>query len=113
MAKHRNPSEWATLLRAYRRSNCTQAEFCHRHGVAVATFSYQLRKQREMADVSQASHVGPPVFPPSLIEVHPPQESFAMESSGIRMELNTHVGVVSVHCAAADAIKILAGLTAS
>jgi len=50
MAKQRNARQWATLLRRYQRSGLTQAAFCSRHGIALSTLGYQLRKHRAGAD---------------------------------------------------------------
>lgn len=104
MAMHRSSSEWAALLRSYHRSDLTQAEFCRRKGITVASLGYHLRRDRPVGPVSDA---------PELIELAPfPPASLASVRAGeARIELGTALGPVTVHGPACEVARILAAIT--
>ena len=101
MSKRRTASEWDAVLRAYRRSGLTQAEFCHRQGIAVATLSWRLRRDRA------------PVELPRLVEIlTPAAPGSGPEADMARIELGSPRGPLTVHCPCGRVAAILAQLTA-
>lgn len=115
MAKQRNARQWATLLRRYQRSGLTQAAFCSRHGIALSTLGYQLRKHRAgtagAAEPAEAAEPADgPGSAPGLIELKLPSPVMAPPAA-VRIEVLTAGGpAVSIHCHSAQVGEILTQL---
>mgnify|MGYP001803044883 CR=1 FL=1 len=97
MAKRRSARQWASILESYRGSGLTQAEFCRRKGVALATLGYQLRRDRSPSE-SRSQSENSPV--PQLLEVtSPAADSAGIDGLPIQIEVPTvHGQAVRIHC---------------
>ena len=86
MPRNRTPRQWREILDAFDRSDLSQAEFCRRRGLALATFRYH----RARAATRPAS---PEV--PRVVELFAEP---AMSPVGeLRLELDLPVGPVVIH----------------
>ncbi len=86
MPRNRTPRQWREILDAFDRSNLSQAEFCRRRGLALATFRYQR---------SRAGRG--PVLPevPRVVELFTAPARAPL--ADLRLELDLPFGVVSIH----------------
>jgi len=86
MPRNRTPRQWREILDAFDRSDLSQAEFCRRRGLALATFRYH-----------RARAVAQPTAPesPRLVELF--TEPAASSGEGLRLELDLPFGPVTVH----------------
>ena len=85
MSRNRTPRQWHEILDAFERSDLSQAEFCRRRGLALATFRYQ----RARAATSVSAEV------PRLVELFTEPTPTAPEA--LRLELDLAMGPVTVH----------------
>ena len=76
MSRTRTPRQWREILAAFDRSDFSQAEFCRRRGLALATVP-------EVAEV------------PQLVEIF--SEPGPRTSEALRLELDLPLGPVTVH----------------
>jgi hypothetical protein len=84
MSRTRTPRQWREILDAYDRSELSQAEFCRRRGLAVATFRY--RRARAAAEARADV--------PQLVELF---TGAASPAPGVlRLELDLAVGPASI-----------------
>ena len=112
MSKRRTASEWNSLLRDYHRSHLTQAEFCRRRGLAVPTLCWRLRRERESASERSIRNPGDA---PTLLEIQPlPASGTGWPGAATaRIELNSPLGPLCVHCPCSELARILVELTAA
>lgn len=95
MPRNRTPRQWREILDAFDRSDLSQAEFCRRRGLALATFRYH-----------RARSATRPVSPET-----PRVAELFTEPATSRLELDLPFGPVSVHgvpAALADLLHRLA-----
>lgn len=85
MSRTRTPRQWRKILAAFDRSDFSQAEFCRRRGLALATFRYQCAR----AAVPEVAEV------PQLVEIF--SEPGPRTSEALRLELDLPLGPVTVH----------------
>jgi transposase-like protein len=58
----RSREQWIEIVQQYRQSNCTQAEFCRRNGISLATFNkwiHRLRTETESGFVEVTPNESP------------------------------------------------------
>lgn len=86
MSRTRTPRQWREILDAFDRSDLSQAAFCRRRGLALATFRYH----RDRA-------AAPPVVleAPQLVELF--AEPTSETPGAIRLELHLALGPVTIH----------------
>lgn len=86
MPRNRTPRQWREILDAFDRCDLSQAEFCRRRGLALATFRYH----RSRATVE-------PVLPetPRVVELF--TEPATSPIGELRLELDLPFGTVSIH----------------
>jgi hypothetical protein len=86
MSRTRTPRQWREILDAFEHSNLSQAEFCRRRGLALATFRY--RRARTETQVSAEL--------PRLVELftEPPSET---PPEALRLELDLPLGPATIH----------------
>jgi hypothetical protein len=105
MPRNRTPKQWREILDAFDRSNLSQAEFCRRRGLALATFRYH----RARASTR-------PVLPevPRVVELFAEP---AMSPVGeLRLELDFPVGQLVIHgqpASLAELLQLLASAPAT
>jgi hypothetical protein len=96
MPRNRTPKQWREILDAFDRSNLSQAEFCRRWNLALATFRY---------------HRARAATRPSLPEIPRVVELFAEPAKAsladLRLELDLPFGVVSLHGQPAPLAELL------
>ena len=63
--KQRTPAQWRQLVEGWERSELTQAEFCSKKGISVASLH---RWKRLLADSTQVGNQ-PPASPPAFMPV--------------------------------------------
>jgi hypothetical protein len=86
MSRTRTPRQWREILDAFEHSNLSQAEFCRRRGLALATFRY--RRARTNTRVSAQ--------PPRLVELFTVPPSVTPPEA-LLLELDLPLGPVAVH----------------
>jgi len=86
MSRTRTPRHWREILDAFDRSDLSQAAFCRRRRLALATFRYH-----------RARAAAPPVVlePPQLVELFAEPTSDA--PGALRFELHLALGPVTIH----------------
>jgi hypothetical protein len=85
MPRTRTPRQWREILDAYEHSSLSQAEFCRRRGLALATFHYH--RARVNTQVSAE--------PPRFVELFADPAPASIES--LRLQLDLPLGPVAVH----------------
>jgi len=87
MPRTRTPRQWREILDAFDRSDLSQAAFCRRRGLALATFRYH-----------RARATAPPVVleAPQLVELfaEPTSET---RTEALRLELHLALGHATIH----------------
>lgn len=88
MPRNRTPRQWREILDAFDRSDLSQAEFCRRRRIALATFRYHRARARVAAS---------PVSPesPRLVEIF--AEPATPTVGELRFEIDLPVGPVTIH----------------
>lgn len=86
MPRNRNPKQWREILDAFDRCDLSQAEFCRRRGLALATFRYHLSR----ATVEPVLRESPRVVE---LFAEPPTSPIGE----LRLELELPFGPVSIH----------------
>ena len=86
MPRTRTPRQWREILDAFDRSDLSQAEFCRRHGLALATFRYHRARAATRPVLPEAPHVVELFTVPSTSPV-----------GELRLELELPFGPVSIH----------------
>lgn len=86
MPRTRTPRQWREILDAFDRSELSQAEFCRRRGLALATFRYH----RSRAATSRALPEAPRV-----VELF--AEPVAHSVGDLRLELDFPFGPITIH----------------
>lgn len=101
MPRTRTPRQWREILDAFDRCGLSQAEFCRRRSIVLATFRYH----RARASTS-------PVSPeaPRLVELF--AESVPAPAGDLRLDLHLPIGPLAVH-GQPPALAELLGLLAS
>ena len=96
MPRNRTPRQWREILDAFDRSDLSQAEFCRRRGLALATFRYH-----------RARPATRPVLPeaPRVVELF--TEPAASPVADLRLELELPFGPVSIHGQPAPLAELL------
>lgn len=86
MPRNRTPRQWREILDAFDRSDLSQAEFCRRRGLALATFRYH-----------RARAATRPVLPeaPRVVELF--TEPAASSVADLRLQLDLPFGPASIH----------------
>ena len=108
MAKHRSARQWASILRRYENSGMTQAAFCKRHGIALSTLCYHLRRGPTLPDGE-----GEPEPAPGLVELKLPKggpiSPAGAPDAGVRIEWAGSGAVkVTIECHSQQVGQILA-----
>jgi len=85
MPRTRTPRQWREILDAFDRSDLSQAEFCRRRGLALATFRYHRAR-------AATSPVSPEA--PRVVELF--AETAASPIGELRLELDLPFGPVTV-----------------
>lgn len=85
MPRNRTPRQWREILDAFDRSDLSQAEFCRRRGLALATFRYH-RVRAATSPVSPEA--------PRVVELF--AEPAASPIGELRLELDLPFGPVTV-----------------
>lgn len=96
MPRNRTPRQWREILDAFDRSDLSQAEFCRRRGLALATFRYH-----------RARSATRPVSPETPRVVGLFTEPATSPMGEVRLELDLPFGPVSVHGAPAALADLL------
>ncbi len=58
----RTPEQWKAIISEYESSGLTQRDFCLQQGVAYSSFTYWLKKLKEMGPASYVDAVSTPLF---------------------------------------------------
>jgi hypothetical protein len=96
MPRKRTPRQWREILEAFDRSDLSQAEFCRRRGLALATFRYRRARAAARPELSD---------PPRVVELFTtPATSPIVE---LRVELDLPLGPVTIHGQAAPLAELL------
>jgi hypothetical protein len=85
MPRTRTSRQWREILDAFERSELSQAEFCRRRGLGLATFRYQRARAAGPASAGV----------PQLVELF--TEPAPTTPDALRLELDLAVGPVTVH----------------
>ena len=85
MPRTRTPRQWREILDAFDRSELSQAEFCRRRGLALATFRYH--RTRASAPVSAET--------PRLVELL--AEPAPATNETLCLQLDLPLGPVAIH----------------
>lgn len=103
MSRNRTSRQWREILDAFDRSELSQAEFCRRRGLALASFRYY----RARAAASQLSSEAP-----RLVELFAaPAVSEPSAIGELRLQLVLPLGPISIHgrpAPLADLLSLLA-----
>jgi hypothetical protein len=96
MPRNRTPKQWREILDAFDRTDLSQAEFCRRRGLALATFRYH----RARASIR-------PVLPeaPCVVELF--TEPSTSPVGELRLALELPFGPVSIHGQPAPLAELL------
>jgi hypothetical protein len=96
MPRNRTPRQWREILDAFDRSDLSQAEFCRRRSLALATFRYH-----------RARSATRPVLPeaPRVVELF--TEPAASPVVELRLELERPFGPVCIHGQPAPLAELL------
>lgn len=96
MSRTRTPRQWREILDAFDRSDLSQAEFCRRRGLVLATFRYHRARAAARPELSD---------PPRVVELfaEPPTHSVG----DLRLELDLPFGPAAVHGQAAPLAELL------
>ncbi len=96
MPRNRTPRQWREILDAFDRSDLSQAEFCRRRGLALATFRYH-----------RARAATRPVLPeaPRVVELF--TEPAPSSVADLRLQLDLPFGPVSIHGQPAPLAELL------
>jgi len=86
MPRNRTPKQWREILDAFDRCDLSQAEFCRRRGLALATFRYY-RSRATVEPVLRES--------PRVVELF--AEPATSPIGELRLELELPFGPVSIH----------------
>lgn len=86
MPRKHTPRQWREILEAFDRSDLSQAGFCRRRGLALATFRYHRAR-------AATSPVSPEA--PRVVELF--AEPAASPIVDLRLELDLPLGPVSIH----------------
>jgi hypothetical protein len=86
MSRTRTPRQWREILDAFDRSDLSQAAFCRRRGLALATFRYHRARATAPPGVLEA---------PQLVELF--TEPTSETPGAIRLELHIALGPVTIH----------------
>ena len=105
MPRTRTPRQWREILDAFDRSDLSQAEFCRRRGLALATFRYH-----------RARSIARPAAPqtPRFVELFAEPAPASVED--LRLELDLPLGPVTVHgqpALLAELLRLLAPTSAT
>ena len=74
MSTRKTSEEWSKLLKRYRKSGNSQAAFCNRNNLSLATLQYHLKKDRQFPGRSTE------IIPTGFVEI-------ASNNSGSRVEI--------------------------
>jgi len=96
MPRTRTPRQWREILDAFDRSDLSQAEFCRRRGLALATFRYH--RARAAARLVSSE-------PPRVVELF--AEPATHSVGDLRLELDFPFGPVTVHGQSAPLAELL------
>ena len=96
MSRTRTPRQWREILDAFDRSDLSQAEFCRRRGLALATFRYRRARAAARPELSD---------PPRVVELF--AEPATRSVGDLRLELDLPLGPVTVHGQAAPLAELL------
>ena len=96
MPRKRTPRQWREILEAFDRSDLSQAEFCRRRGLALATFRYRRARAAARPELSD---------PPRVVELF--AEPATRSVGDLRLELDLPLGPVTVHGQAAPLAELL------
>jgi hypothetical protein len=96
MPCNRTPRQWREILDAFDRSDLSQAEFCRRRGLTVATFRYH-RARTAKSPVSPEA--------PRVVELF--AEPAAHPVGELRLELDLPFGPGSIHGQPAPLAELL------
>ena len=96
MTRNRTPRQWREILDAFNRSDLSQAEFCRRRRIALATFRYH-RARTAASPVSPES--------PRLVEIF--AEPATHSVGELRIEIDLPVGPVTIHGQPAPLAELL------
>jgi len=96
MPRTRTPREWREILDAFDRSELSQAEFCRRRGLALATFRYHRARAAARSELSE---------PPRVVELF--AEPATRSVGDLRLELDLPLGPVIIHRQAALLAELL------
>ena len=96
MPRTRTPRQWREILDAFDRSDLSQAEFCRRRGLALATFRYHRARAAAHPDLAD---------PPRVVELF--AEPTTHSVGDLRLELDLPFGPVIVHGQAAPLAELL------
>ena len=96
MPRNRTPRQWREILEAFDRSDLSQAEFCRRRGLALATFRYRRARAAARPELSD---------PPRVVELF--AEPATRSVGDLRLELDLPLGPVTVHGQAAPLAELL------
>ena len=107
MPRNRTPRQWREILDAFDRSDLSQAEFCRRRRIALATFRYHCARTRAAAI---------PVSPesPRFVEIF--AEPSTHSGGELRIEIDLPVGPVTIHgqpAPLAELIQVLSSVHAN
>lgn len=104
MPRNRTPRQWREILDAFERSDLSQAEFCRRRSLALATFRYHRTRAATRPVLPEA---------PRLVELLP--EPTVPSDGGLRLELELPLGPAAVlgpPCSLAELLHLLASTPA-
>lgn len=96
MPRNRTPRQWREILDAFDRSNLSQAEFCRRRGLALATFRYHRARAATRPSLPEA---------PRVVELF--TEPATSPIGELRLELDLAFGPVSIHGQPAPLAELL------
>jgi len=96
MPRNRTPRQRREILDAFDRSNLSQAEFCRRRGLALATFRYHRSRAGRGPALPEA---------PRAVELF--TEPAASPIGDLRLELDLAFGAVSIHGQPAPLAELL------
>lgn len=96
MPRNRTPKQWREILEAFDRTDLSQAEFCRRRGLAMATFRYHRARASTRPVLPEA---------PRVVELF--TEPSSSPVGELRLELDLAIGAVSIHGQPAPLAELL------
>ena len=118
MSIRRSPKQWRSILNAFHRSGQSQAQFCSEHELSIATFRYQLSRERSRSPIQEVE----PSALPRLIEVTArkdlklhsgsPSGSLSMSEQALRIELSLDSRALTLDCRPGQLVEVLDQLAA-